>query len=152
MKFLNGGPCRLTIYSNSSRPSHGKVRPNSVSVADITDDDSMKSFQRRMDLTGRRAFVTGGAGHIGRAVAECLLELGSTVALVDLDPSACEQRVCELSIQGRGRVVSSACDLGDEKAIRKVVQQIIADMGGLEVMVHCAAYVGTTAVPGWAVP
>lgn len=112
----------------------------------------MKSFQRLMDLTGRRALVTGGAGHIGRAVTECLLELGATVALVDLDPSACEQRVDELSTQGRGRVVSSPCDLGDERAIRKVVRQIITEMGGLEVVVHCAAYVGTTAAPGWAVP
>ena len=111
----------------------------------------MRSFLQLMDLTGRRALVTGGAGHIGRAVAECLLELGATVTLVDLDSSAGEQRVSELSTKGRGRVLFSPCDLGDERAIRKVVQEVITEMGGLEVVAHAAAYVGTTARPGWAV-
>lgn len=111
----------------------------------------MKSFQRLMDLTGRRALVTGGGGHIGCAIAECLLELGATVAILDRDPSTCEQRAHELSAQGRGRVVPFACDLVDERAVRKAIREVIGELGGLEIVVHCAAYVGTTAVPGWAV-
>lgn len=111
----------------------------------------MKSFQNLMDLTGRRALVTGGAGHIGRAIAECLLELGATVAILDRDPSVCDQCVQELSSTAPERAVSFPCDLGDEIATRKTVRAAINRLGGLEIAVHSAAYVGTTAVPGWAV-
>jgi len=109
----------------------------------------MKSFQRLMDLSGRRALVTGGAGHVGLAIAECLLELGATVAILDRDPQVCEQRARELS--GHGKVVAFPCDLSDAAAVRSVVRQVIDKLGGLEVVIHSAAYVGTTPIPGWAV-
>ena len=109
----------------------------------------MKSFQNLMDLTGRRALVTGGAGHIGLAVVECLLELGASVGLIDRDPVICEQLARDLS--NKGSVVVFPCDLSNESEIRAVVRRAISEMGGLEIVVHSAAYVGTTAIPGWAV-
>ena len=39
------------------------------------------------DLTGKRALVVGGAGEIGHAIAEALLQFGASVVLVDKDPS-----------------------------------------------------------------
>ena len=109
----------------------------------------MRSFQHLMDLSGRRALVTGGAGHIGRALAECLLELGASVALLDRDPLDCKQRAGELEAQGR--VLACPCDLNDETAVRKAVRNVIDNLGGLEILVHSAAYVGTSDLPGWAV-
>ncbi len=109
----------------------------------------MRSFQNLMDLSGRRALVTGGAGHIGLAVVECLLELGATVGLIDRDPAICEQLARDLS--NKGSVVVFPCDLSNESEIRAVVRRAISEMGGLEIVVHSAAYVGTTAIPGWAV-
>jgi NAD(P)-dependent dehydrogenase (short-subunit alcohol dehydrogenase family) len=110
----------------------------------------MKSFYDLMDLSGRRALVTGGAGHIGLAVVNCLLELGATVGLLDRDPIMCERLARELSTNGR--VFAVPCNLSDENEVRKVVRHAIAEMGGLEIVVHSAAYVGTTGIPGWAVP
>jgi 2-deoxy-D-gluconate 3-dehydrogenase len=37
------------------------------------------------DLTGKRAIVVGGAGEIGYAIAEALLEFGASVVIVDKD-------------------------------------------------------------------
>jgi NAD(P)-dependent dehydrogenase (short-subunit alcohol dehydrogenase family) len=102
-------------------------------------------------LKGRRALLTGGAGHIGFAAAEAMMALGATVALVDLDADACLARAQELS-RSNSQVIALGCDLKDESETRETLRQAIDQMGGLDILVHCAAYVGTTQIPGWTVP
>jgi NAD(P)-dependent dehydrogenase (short-subunit alcohol dehydrogenase family) len=59
----------------------------------------MRSLTELQNLDGCRTLVTGGAGHIGRAAAETLLEFGVRVALLDCDGAACETRAKELGRQ-----------------------------------------------------
>jgi NAD(P)-dependent dehydrogenase (short-subunit alcohol dehydrogenase family) len=108
----------------------------------------MKTVAQLMDLSSRKALLTGGAGHIGLAAAEALIELGATVAVLDLDSEACRERAALLG----PNALPLACDLSDEQAARAAVREATAAMGGLDILIHCAAYVGTTQVPGWAVP
>jgi NAD(P)-dependent dehydrogenase (short-subunit alcohol dehydrogenase family) len=113
----------------------------------------MRRLSELISLEGRRALVTGGAGHIGLAVSEALLELGATVAVVDLDKKACAERCRALNTSGfAGTAVPFAVDLSSEKGTRKTVSQCIETMKGLDILIHCAAFVGTTAFPGWGVP
>ena len=112
----------------------------------------MKSLKQLMDLTGRKALVTGGAGHVGLAICEALLELGATVTLSDMDSKACDARKDELAGNLSDRVHAAPADLGDETQVRKLVRDSIQRMGGLDILIHSAGYVGTTKVPGWAVP
>lgn len=106
-----------------------------------------------MQLSGRCALVTGGAGNIGLAVCETLLELGATVSITDIDPAACNERAKSLSsLAGSGRVFSVPGDLGNELQVRSIVKEASKRMSGLGIFVHCAGYTGTTNVPGWAVP
>jgi NAD(P)-dependent dehydrogenase (short-subunit alcohol dehydrogenase family) len=113
----------------------------------------MRAVRQLIDLTGRKALVTGGAGHIGLAVCETLLELGANIAILDADAAACENRTAELwEKYGSGRVVSIVCDLTDEQATRLSVREATVRLEGLGILIHCAAYVGTTRIPGWAVP
>ena len=111
----------------------------------------MRSLTELQNLDGRRALVTGGAGHIGQAAAETLLELGARVALLDCDGVACETRAKELGRQFDAEVVHLTCDLRDEVQTREATQAAIDDLDGLDLIVHSAGYVGTTSVPGWAV-
>lgn len=112
----------------------------------------MKSLKQLMQLENRKAIVSGGAGHIGLAISEALLELGATVLLLDVDAVGCSSQVESLgSLYGRSRVRSQVCDLADESATRQVMQSAIAELGGLGILVHSAAFVGTTRMPGWAV-
>lgn len=97
----------------------------------------MKTIQKLMHLKGAKALVVGGAGHIGLASVEALKELGAAVAVLDLEPKG---------------DLSFACDLRDEKRTRSCVQKVIQTLGGLDIVVHSAAAVGTTKIPGWVVP
>lgn len=108
----------------------------------------MRTISNLMKLSGRKALITGGAGHIGRVAAGTLLELGAQVALVDLDAKACK---AEAKRMGH-KTLFFPCDLADEQALRKTVRNAIARMKGLDILIHCAAYVGTTKASGWAVP
>lgn len=106
-----------------------------------------------MQLEGRKALVTGGAGHIGLAISEALLELGANILLIDVDAGRCSERVEHLASEyRRERIFSQTCDIADEKATRDAMQKAIATLGGLDILVHSAGFVGTTRMPGWAVP
>jgi NAD(P)-dependent dehydrogenase (short-subunit alcohol dehydrogenase family) len=97
-------------------------------------------------LAGRRALVAGGAGHIGSMAAETLAELGAAVAVCDVDAFRAKETA------DRVGGVALAVDLRDEKATRDVVHDAVAALGGLDVVVHAAALVGTSALAGWSVP
>lgn len=112
----------------------------------------MRSIGSLMDLRGRKALVAGGAGHIGLAVCETLAELGARTAVLDADPAACEKRAKLLIRRRAGAAFALPCDLMDEGRTRRAVRDAAGRMGGLDILVHCAAYVGTTQAPGWAVP
>lgn len=108
----------------------------------------MRKISQLMDLTGRRALVTGGAGHIGRATAETLIELGAKVGILDRDAES-----CQASVKSLGKMsFPLPCDLSDEAATRAAVRAAIDSMNGLDILMHCAAFVGTTQMTGWAVP
>lgn len=112
----------------------------------------MRPVSKLMDLTGRKALVTGGAGYIGLAVGEVLIELGADIAILDLDAAACEERAQLFARLRKNSALPLACDLKDERSTRRIVSAAIKKMGGLDILIHCAAYVGTTHAQGWDVP
>ncbi len=111
----------------------------------------MRTVKDLIDLSGRRALVTGGAGHIGGAAGFALAELGASVSILDVDKTAAEERVESIAAGGGPRGVALGCDLLDEHSTRTAMRDAVSSQGGLDILVHCAAYVGTTQVPGWAV-
>lgn len=112
----------------------------------------MRSVAQLINLSERKALVTGGAGLIGLAVGETLVELGATVAVLDLDYVECQKRTDTLSQLREKSAIPIACDLSDELMTRWAAREAIDKMGGLDIVVHCAAYVGNAKIPGWAVP
>jgi NAD(P)-dependent dehydrogenase (short-subunit alcohol dehydrogenase family) len=110
----------------------------------------MKDLKTLMDMTGRRALITGGAGHLGRTMGDSLAELGAEVLLVDV-PGAQTQAVAE-DIAARRSVTVTAldCNLEDADARVALAAQVAPD--GLSVLVNNAAFVGTAGLTGWAEP
>jgi len=104
----------------------------------------MTDFVRRSDLSGRTAVVTGALGHIGRTICETLTGLGATVVGTD-----------RVDRDDRSGVVAEhfvPADLRSTEEIHSVVDTAETTTGGIDIVVHSAALVGTDDVPGWAVP
>ena len=113
----------------------------------------MKTITELIDLKERCAIVTGGAGHIGLAICETLMELGADVSVIDINQKACEERCLELNQKNYSTTaIPIPVDLSDEKETRRSILNAIEKMGRLDILVHSAAFVGTRDYPGWAVP
>ncbi len=98
------------------------------------------------------ALVTGATGHIGKTACQTLLELGASVGVLDVDKRQCEETIATLSPIKGARAIAVPCDLRDEAATRAAVRSVVERGGGLDILIHCAAYVGTSTVSGWSVP
>ena len=101
-----------------------------------------------MRLDGRVAVITGGAGHLGRAMAAALVELGAKVALIDRDAKTTDDAAAALGSAAAG----FALNLADDAAVRALPEAVQAKLGGLDVLINNAAFVGTSTLEGWAVP
>ena len=91
-----------------------------------------------LQLTGRRAVVTGASRGIGRAVALGLAREGARVALVARDRDALEQTAEAVRELGAEALVHPA-DTRDDDAVRAMVAAVVAAWGGVDVLVNAAA-------------
>lgn len=105
-----------------------------------------------MSLNGRRALITGGAGHIGQTMAETLTEMGATLILVDRDSERLKEVGDRLRSTYSKPVKTLVCDLEDEADRDCLISAVVADGAGLDILVNNAAFVGTSGLCGWAVP
>jgi 3-oxoacyl-[acyl-carrier protein] reductase len=88
-------------------------------------------------LSGRVAIVTGAASGIGRGIAEAFAEEGAAVAVADKNEQGA-QTVAE-AIGGRGgRAIAVPVDVTDEALVGAMVERVLADLGGLDVLVNNA--------------
>lgn len=112
----------------------------------------MRTIKQLQDMTGQWSLITGGAGHVGRAAAQVLLELGAKVILLDRD-AAHLARVHSEDFNGSANVYCVCCELSDEQAIHSAMADV-AQMtkGQLNVLINNAAFVGTDKLTGWCVP
>lgn len=82
----------------------------------------------------RVALVTGGSSGIGRACAEALAAAGHPVAIVDIDPV----RGAEVAAEIGGAFVEA--DLGSREGCRLAVERTVAELGGVDIVVHSAGF------------
>ena len=90
-------------------------------------------------LEGKVAFITGGAGAIGKASATKLLQEGACVILADIDNKSLEKAVSELSHAfNKDMVRSVICDVTKESSIVDAFKFCCLEFGGLDILVSNA--------------
>ena len=98
----------------------------------------------RLRLDGQAAFVTGGGGGIGRAIAIRLAEAGADVAIFDIFPERAEEAAARVRERG-GRALAIPGDVMDSDALRAAIDTAAAQRGRLDILVNNAG--GVSARP-----
>ncbi|MCK9877117.1 SDR family oxidoreductase [Frankia sp. Ag45/Mut15] len=102
-----------------------------------------------LQLAGRRAIVTGGSRGIGRAIARALLAEGVQVVIAARNAEALKATAAELTEGGVGRtVLPVVADAGDDASVRELVEQTVAALGGIDILVNNAAKPGGAGAGG----
>lgn len=109
----------------------------------------MNTLPNMFSLRGRRALVTGGAGPLGRVLAETLASQGADVVISDVDAEASTCLAHELSERHGTSCQAVAVNLLDPAAVQHLVAAV---EGPVDILVNNAAFTGTSGMPGYAVP
>ena len=87
----------------------------------------------RIDLTGKKALVTGSTRGIGRAIAGMLAECGADVAIVGRDKAKADAVAAEVP-----RARGFAADVSVPAEVERLVGEVETALGGLDILVNNA--------------
>ncbi len=93
------------------------------------------------DLTGKVAFVTGGASGLGFAMAEAFAEEGAHVVFADIDAPGLERAVGRLTQAGL-KAEGVVLDVREPSRIRETIESAAAKHGRLDIVVANAGISG----------
>lgn len=100
-----------------------------------------------LQLTGKRAVVTGGSKGIGKACALLLAREGCDVALVARTQADLDATAREIAGATGRTVVGIACDTQVDESVRAMMRTAVARLGGVDILVNAAAKPGGQAPP-----
>ncbi len=100
-----------------------------------------------MELRGKTALVTGGAHRVGKAITMMLARAGADVVVNYFSSSkAAEQTVAEVQALGmRARAIQ--CDVADWGQVQAMAAAVVAEFGGVDVIVNSADLFEQTPIP-----
>lgn len=91
-----------------------------------------------LNLTGKRALVTGGSKGIGRASARLLALEGCDVAIVARNPENLRTTAEELRTETRRQIVPLRGDMSVQDDVDRVTGEAIEALGQIDILVTCA--------------
>jgi NAD(P)-dependent dehydrogenase (short-subunit alcohol dehydrogenase family) len=93
-------------------------------------------------MNDSRVYLITGMSDIGRAAALRLVQQGARVAVVDVDPAACD-RVRD-AVEGSADVVATyTAEIADGAVAQRIVADVLAHWGHLDGLVACAEITGS---------
>jgi rhamnulose-1-phosphate aldolase/alcohol dehydrogenase len=102
----------------------------------LLEEAKLKRMPKPKALAGRVAFITGGAGGIGQAIARRLIAEGASAVLADIDEASLETAVAEFRKAFGGDAVAGAlADVTDETAVAAAFRDAVIAFGGVDIVV-----------------
>ena len=102
----------------------------------LLEEAKLQRMPKPKSLAGRVAFITGGAGGIGRAIAGRLMGEGACVVLADIDATSLEATVADFrKAFGPDAVAGALTDVTDEAAVAAAFRDAVVAYGGVDIVV-----------------
>ena len=131
----------LTRYPSDDFPRQEQEQPGLTSATEPTPDHGEKSYIGTGKLSGMRALITGGDSGIGRAVAIAYAREGADVAISYLPEEEADAADTAQWIEQAGRTaLRLPGDVRNEQQCTELVQRVVDELGGLDILVLNAAY------------
>ncbi len=128
-------------YPQPENPADQLEPPGLTEDMSREPDHGEKTYVGVGRLEGKRALITGGDSGIGRAVAIAFAREGADVAISYLPEEEEDAQTTKRWIEEAGRkAVLLPGDIRDEAFCQQLVEDAVAGLGGLDVLVNNAAY------------
>lgn len=98
----------------------------------------MTYLNEDLSLAGQRAIVTGASRGIGAAIAERLGKNGAKIALVSRKLDDLNRLAADLA-KSEIETITIAANLGRPDDVRSIVPRVVAEWGGIDILVNNAA-------------
>ncbi len=130
---------RMPTTEQGGFPAQQQELPGTTAEMDPVPDHGEESYHGHGRLQGLRALITGGDSGIGRAVAIAFAREGADVALSYLPEEQQDAEETAHWVREAGRT-ALLCpgDLTEHVTCTELVGQVVADLGGLDVLVNNA--------------
>jgi NAD(P)-dependent dehydrogenase (short-subunit alcohol dehydrogenase family) len=92
-----------------------------------------------LQLTGKRAIITGGSKGIGLAVAHALAAEGVDVVLAARTKDTLEKAAAQVSERSGRRAIPVVTDTGDDESVKALVARAVEELGGVDILVNNAS-------------
>ncbi|MCM2441097.1 bifunctional rhamnulose-1-phosphate aldolase/short-chain dehydrogenase [Agrobacterium vitis] len=113
----------------------------------LLEEAKLQRMPKPKSLAGKVAFVTGGAGGIGRATAERLVAEGACVVLADIDAAALSDTTADFTKRLGGDAVRSVLlDVTREDAVISAFAEASVEFGGVDILVSNAGIASSAPV------
>jgi NAD(P)-dependent dehydrogenase (short-subunit alcohol dehydrogenase family) len=128
-------------YPKPPFPQQKQEFPGLANKMNPVPDHGEKSYVGSGRLAGRKALVTGGDSGIGRAAAIAYAREGADVAINYLPQEESDAReVVELICAAGRNAVALPGDIRDEAFCKKLVEDAVAQLGGLDILLNNAGH------------
>lgn len=129
-----------TKYPRPPFKEQSQPWPGLSSKMDPKPDHGETSYKGSGRLTGRKALITGGDSGMGRAAAIAYAREGADVAINYLpEEEADAKEVVDLIKKAGRKAIAIPGDLRDENFCKRLVEDAVKGLGGLDILVNNAA-------------
>ena len=105
----------------------------------LLEEAKLSRMPKPKSLAGRVAFITGGAGGIGSAIASKLLSEGACVVLADIDHASLDEVTAGFAkTYGKDNVRGVKMDVTNEDAVITAMNETALAYGGVDIVVNNA--------------